>query len=169
MRAHHALVIGTVCVTTFIHLLVFAPVIQGQQSGETREQKKAAIQAAGLWRNVARTPTGYNRVCTPGAANTCPSGLRCIQINITYQDGSPAYTTHRCQNQYCPASFLNIMLDGRPNASSAELIASLRDSDDGAVDVQLACPGVNFWDPQSPNYQGPATARPTTAAPRTTR
>lgn len=135
---------------SFGGLLVLTQGTSGQ-TRESRAQKLAAVRAAGLYQNVDRTPLGANRECHP-TNRPCPGGLRCVQINVTYRDGSAPYTTYRCENQFCPPTFIGLMLDGHPDKTSAEIIASLRDANDGTVDAELQCPAVNPWDPNSPNH-----------------
>lgn len=146
---------GLICffyTTVFFSVIVaFASQTKGQ-THETRAQKMAAIRAAGLIHVVDRTPRGNGRVCVPNGP-PCPNGLRCTKINVTYRDGSPPFTTYRCENQFCPKTFIGLMIDGNPNIPSVELIASLRDADDGQIDAVMQCPHVNLWDPQSPNYR----------------
>lgn len=125
------------------------------QTRETRQQKLAALRASGLYKTgVERVPAGSNRVCVPtqDGTNPCPAGLRCVHFNVTYRDGSPPFSTYRCENQYCPPSFISIMLDGNSDTPSSEMIASLRDGDDGEINMELQCPAVNLWDPHSPNF-----------------
>lgn len=138
-------------VVSFAAILTWA-VPSFSQAPETRQQKRAAIIASGLYHDgVARTPPGSNRECS-STSNTCPAGLRCVHFTITYRDGSPPYSTYRCENQFCPTSFISLMLDGNSNTPSSDLIASLRDGEDGEIQVELQCPAVNLWDPHSPNF-----------------
>lgn len=123
-----------------------------QSTGETNAQKIQAIRDAGLYKKVDRYPRGYNQPCNMQDATSCPSGLRCVHINITYRDGSQPYSTFRCVNRYCTPMFINLMLRGHPNASSQQIIESLRDQEDGEVAFELGCSALNNMDPQSANY-----------------
>lgn len=121
------------------------------QANESKAQKLKAIRDANLSQGgVIRDPRHADGECGP--SRPCLDGLQCFSITFRYQDGSPAYVTSRCENERCMPDFINLMIDGHADKTSQELIGSLRESSGHDVNIELACPAVNIWDPHSPNY-----------------
>ncbi|GEM_PF-5661442 len=136
----------------FLILWRFTLLSASGQGHETDDQKFMAIRAAGLVQSgVVRDPPGADRECA-GPTHACPNDLHCFHINFQYQDGSPAFNTYRCENSSCLGDFIHLMISGHTDKTSGELINSLRESANPELNLNLTCPAVNLWDPQSPNF-----------------
>ena len=139
----------------FIVLLGLTP-LQATHGQSRRDQIRDAIRAAGLWHpETPRDPPGRNRPCsTPGAS--CGGDLVCVQYNFQYTRESGGSSFNVCENRYCAAFYIDLMISDSRQWDAQAIIASLQNTANNGyrVNVTAACSAVNLLDPNSPNYMG---------------